>query len=51
MKKEKLEVQGGQSGLLPIFDPLSRQRILCHDRVFLALCRDRVFCVATGFLG
>ena len=51
MKNEKLEVQGGQSGLLPIFGPLSLQRILYCDRVFLDLCHDRVFRVATGFLG
>ena len=51
LEGKKLEVQGGQSGLLPIFDPLSQQRILCHDKVFIALCRDKVFCVATGFSG
>ena len=30
---------------------LLRQRNFCRDRVSLALCRDRVFRVPTGFLG
>ena len=39
-------MQEDQRGLLPILGSLS-----CHDRVSLALCRDRDLRVATGFPG
>ena len=36
-------MQEDQRGLLPILGPLLRWGNLCHDRVSLALCPDRVF--------
>ena len=42
--ERKLEMQDRKKGgLLPNYKIGSRQRILCHDRVFMGLCRDMVF--------
>ena len=43
--------EGWGCDILHILGPLSLQRNLCCDSVSLALCRDRVFRVVTGFLG